>query len=306
MFRRSLSAYSVLAFPMAVLFVFTLLPTVAGLVLSLFQWDGGTEPRYVGLANFALLWKDPRFLPSLLNTLKYVIATVPLTVIIGFLLAIAVHATWFRGKTLVRTAIFLPTIVSIVAIGFVWRWLLDDQGGLIPAAYNNFVWHLENANIKPGFLPARAASFLQDGDWPMFWVIVVSIWRGVGFCMVLYLASLAGIPSHLYEAAAVDGASDREMVRHITWPMVAPMTVFLLVTGVISGLQVFDIIWALTASTETAATRVLNLFVYREFQQSRLGYAAAIGAVIFLLTLLATAAQLIVFRRAAQAPGGAP
>jgi ABC-type sugar transport system permease subunit len=94
------------------------------------------------------------------------------------------------------------------------------------------------------------------------------------------------------------------MVRHVTWPMVAPMSVFLVVTGVISALQVFDVIWAMTAGTETASTRVLNLFVFREFQQSRLGYAAAIGAVIFCLTLAATAAQLILFRRAVQAPGG--
>jgi len=192
-----------------------------------------------------------------------------------------------------------------VAIGFVWRWLLDDQGGLIPALYNGVVAQLESGSIRPSFLPLRAPSMLQDGAWPMRWVIIVTIWRGVGFCMVLYLAALAGIPEHLYEAAAVDGASDRDMVRHITWPMVAPMTVFLLVTGVISALQVFDIIWALTAGTETAATRVLNLFVYREFQQSRLGYAAAIGAVIFGLTILATAAQLTVFRRAATGGQGA-
>lgn len=303
MMRRHLSAYSFLAFPLAVLFIFTLAPTIAGLLLGFFQWDGGTEPRFVGLANFQLLWEDPRFVPSLWNTMRYVGATVPLTVAFGFLLAIALHARWFRGKTLIRTAIFLPTIVSIIAIGFVWRWLLDDQGGLIPAVYDFVASNLKTADILPSFLPVRCPSLLQDGDWPMMWVMVVSVWRGVGFCMVLYLAALAGIPEQLYEAAAVDGASDQEMVRHITWPMVAPMSVFLLVTGIISALQVFDVIWAMTAGTETASTRVLNLFVFREFQQSRLGYAAAIGGVIFALTLAATAAQLILFRRAMQAPG---
>lgn len=310
--RRSISAYTLLAFPLAVLFVFTLLPTLAALVLSLFQWDGGTEPRYVGLANFELLWNDPRFLPALWNTIRYVVFTVPLTVILGFVLALAVNAPWFRGKTVVRTAIFMPTIVSIIAIGFVWRWLLDDQGGLIPAVYEMIASNLQAAELRPFFMPLRCPSLLQDGDWPMVSVMVVSIWRGVGFCMVLYLAALSGIPDHLYEAAAVDGATDRAMVRHITWPMVAPMTVFLLVTGVISGLQVFDVIWAMTAGTETASTRVLNLFIYSEFRQSRLGYASAIGVVIFLLTLVATAWQLLVFRRYAGAgadrlarPGGA-
>ncbi len=181
MVRRSISAYSILAFPLAVLFVFTLLPSVAGLALSLFQWDGGTEPRYVGAGNFRQLWADPRFLPSLWNTLRYVLATVPLTVGIGFLLAIALNARWFRGKALVRTAIFLPTIVSIVAIGFLWRWLLDDQGGLIPTIYNDVAWHLDNANIRPFFMAKRCPSLLRDGEWPMVWVIAASIWRGVGF-----------------------------------------------------------------------------------------------------------------------------
>lgn len=305
MLRRSASAYAFLAFPLAILFLFTLLPTVAGLGLAFFQWDGGQPPRFVGLDNFALLLADPRFLPALWNTVRYVLATVPLTVVFGFLLSLALHAKWFRGKVLIRTAIFLPTIVSIVAIGFVWRWLLDDQGGLVPALYSNFVHQLDLASIRPVFLPLDPPSMLQDGDWPMRWVMIVTIWRGVGFCMVLYLAALAGIPDHLYEAAAVDGASDREMVRHITWPMVAPMTAFLLVTGVISGLQVFDIVWAMTAGTETGATRVLNLFVYREFQQSRLGYAAAIGGVIFALTIAATAAQLVLFRRAGEGRAGA-
>lgn len=305
MLRRSFNAYAFLAFPLAVLFVFTLLPTLAGLALALFQWDGGESPRFVGLANFRLLAEDPRFLPTLWNTIRYALITVPVTVAFGFLLSLALHAKWFRGKVLVRTAVFLPTIVSIVAIGFVWRWILDDQGGLVPSVYAAIVHQLDLGNIRPAFLPLRAPSMLQDADWPMRWVMIVTIWRGVGFCMVLYLASLAGIPEHLYEAAAVDGASDQEMVRHITWPMVTPMTVFLLVTGVISALQVFDIVWAMTAGTETASTRVLNLFVYREFQQSRLGFAAAIGAIIFLLTLGATALQVVLFRRSANPAGAA-
>lgn len=297
MFKRTASAYAFLAFPMAVLMVFTLFPTVAGLALSLFQWDGGTPPRFVGAGNFILLLADPRFLPTVLNTLVYVVGTVPITIIIGFFLAVAVHARWFVGKTLVRTALFLPTIVSIVAIGFVWRWLLDDKGGLIPAAYNALAAALDTGNIRPDALPLHCPSLLQDGYWPMVCVIGVAIWRGVGFAMVLYLAALSNIPDSLYEAAEVDGAQGAKTIRHITWPMVAPMTAFLMVTGVISALQVFDIIWALTAGTETNSTRVLNLFVYREFEQSRLGYAAAIGAVIFALTLLATAGQLLLFRR---------
>lgn len=298
---RSANAYAFLAFPLTILLLFTLLPTVAGLALSLFQWDGSGPARFVGLQNFRHLVRDPRFTPALQNTLVFVVGTVPATVALAFFLAVALHARWFVGRTLIRTLLFLPTIVSIVAIGFVWRWLLDDQGGLIPAAAAALT-----DGPPPGFLQggpvqlwigsARIAT-LPWLTWPMVSVIVVSIWRNIGFCVVLYLAALSGVNESLGEAAGVDGAGRARVLRHITWPQVAPMTLFLLVTGVIGALQVFDVVWAMTAGTETMGTTVLNLYIYREFQQSRLGYAAAIGVVIFGLTAAATAGQLLLYRR---------
>lgn len=296
-----LSPYSFIAFPLAILFVFTLAPTIAGLALSLFNWDGSSQPKFIGLQNFSALTTDPRFTPALLNTLIFVLGTVPLTVLLGFLLAVAVHARWFVGKTAIRTALFLPTVVSIIAIGFVWRWLLDSQGGLVP----DVLRALGMRNV-PDFLQGGAVSFSIGFDteielpwlkWPMLSIITVQIWRGVGFCMVLYLAALSSVNESLYEAAEVDGANRWQSLASITWPQVAPMTIFLLVTGVISALQVFDIVWAMTSGTETNSTTVLNLYVFREFQQSRLGYAAALGVVIFLLTAAATAAQLLLLRR---------
>jgi len=301
---RSASAYGFLAFPMAVLLLFTLLPTAAGLVLSLFQWDGSGGiggARFVGLENFRQLGSDPRFTPALRNTLVFVVGTVPAMVIAAFFLAVAVHARWFVGKTIVRTLLFLPTIVSIIAIGFVWRWLLDDSGGLVPAAARALGHPQPPSFLQGGPVQVRLLGHhiatLAWLTWPMLSIIVISIWRGLGFCMVLYLAALSGVNESLYEAAGVDGARRSQMLRHITWPQVAPMTLFLLVTGVIGALQVFDIVWAMTAGTETLGTSVLNLYIYREFQQSRLGYAAAIGVVIFALTALATAAQLLLYRR---------
>ena len=296
----SRSAYTFLAFPLAVLMVFTLLPTVAGLLLSLASWTGAGAPRFIGLENFRALLGDPRFTPAVRNTLVFTLATVPPTVLGGFLLAAALNARWFVGKTLVRTALFLPTVVSIVAIGFVWRWMLDPSGGLIPVA-------LQAVGIDPPqFLQGGPVFSWGEGasrtvlfpwlEWPMLSVIMVQIWRSLGFAMVLYLAALQNVSPSLYEAAEVDGASRRQSLVNITWPQVAPMTIFLLVTGVISSLQVFDIIWAMTNGTETAGTVVLNLLVYREFQQSRMGYAAAIGVSIFVLTVLATALQLAIRR----------
>jgi multiple sugar transport system permease protein len=304
--RAPRSGYAFIAFPLTILFLFTLLPTIAGLALSLFEWDGGSwggggGGRFVGTQNFRDLAHDPRFLPALRNTLVFVAGTVPLTVLIGFLLAVAVHARWFVGKTAVRTLLFIPTIVSIIATGFVWRWMLDDAAGLVPSLLRRLGMEHPPSLLQGGPVtlpwPGAGEIVLPWLAWPMLSIILVSIWRGVGFCMVLYLAGLQGVSESLYEAAEVDGASRWASLRHITWPQVAPMTLFLLVTGVIGALQVFDIVWAMTVGTETASTSVLNLYVYREFQQSRLGYAAAIGAVIFGLTIAATAAQLVLYRR---------
>ncbi len=275
----SLPAYGFLAFPLAALFLFTLAPTIAGLGLSLFAWDGGGVPRFVGLSNFEDLWADAAFRPALRNTLLFVALSVPPTVVIGFLLAVAVNASWFAGKTIARAAFFLPTILSIVAIGFVWRWLLDPEAGLVN-------WALRGVGLE------QPPDWLNDGWWPMASIVLVSVWRGVGFCMVLYLASLGSISRSLYEAAEVDGAGPWSVVRHVTWPQVAPTTAFLLITGVIGALQVFDIVFVMTGQVESDRTNVLNLYVYRQFTYGQLGYAAAIGVVIFTITILATLAQL--------------
>jgi multiple sugar transport system permease protein len=261
---------------------------VLGLGLSLFSWSG-EDVRFIGLANYRALLEDDKFGPALRNTLLYVLLSVPPMVIAAFGLAVLVNARWFVGRTIVRTIIFMPTVVSIVAIGFVWRWVLNDRSGLLN-------WMLGLIGI------ADTPSWLQDGWWPFAWIVIISVWRGLGFCLVLYLAALSSINESLYEAAELDGASRWNVVRHITWPQTAPTTAFLLVTGVIGALQIFDIVFVITGESESSVTNVLNLHVYRQFTYGQFGYAAAIGAVIFLLTLLATAFQLAVLTRGRRSP----
>jgi ABC-type sugar transport system permease subunit len=277
--QRAINPYAYIAFPLAALTLFSLAPTILGFGLSFFQWDGGGSPRFVGLRNFRALLDDHRFGPALVNTLVYVLASVPPTVLAAFVLAMAVHAKWFRAKALVRTLLFMPTIVSIVAIGFVWRWVLDDQTGLLN-------WLLSLVGV------AHPPDWLNEGRWPLVWIVIVSIWKQVGFCLVLYLAALAGVNENLYEAAELDGASRWASLRHVTWPQVAPMTVFLLVTGVISALQVFDIVYVISGRQVGVNVTVLNYEIYTQFRTGQLGYAAAIGVVIFLITAAATAVQL--------------
>src|ERR1043165_322111 len=197
-----MNAYALLAFPLAILFVFTLVPTVAGLGLSLFRWSGSGMPAWAGVRNFSDLAQDDKFTPALRNTLIFVVGTVPATVLTAFLLAVAVHARWFVGKAVVRTLFFMPTVISVVAIGFVWKWLLDNDAGLVSTTARALGW-------------SHHPNWLQDAWWPMAAIILISIWRGVGFCLVLYLAALSSMNESLTEAAELDGASRVGVLKHI-------------------------------------------------------------------------------------------
>lgn len=284
--RESGSAWAFLAFPLAIVFLFTAIPSAAGVVLSLFQWSGQGEPRFLGAGNYeALLGAEP-FWPAVRNTLLIAIATVPATVVGAFLIAVPMHAEWFRGRTTARTVFFIPSIISIVAIGFIWRWVLNSGGNGL----------LNHALLEMGLID-DPVTWLGNGPVGLASIVGVTIWRNLGFAIVLYLAALGSVPRSLYDAAAVDGAGSWQMVRHITWPGVKPMTVFLVITGMIGALQTFDLVLVMIGPIPQAWTDVLNLFLYREFTRDRLGFAAAIGVVILLLTIGVTAAQWWWFRR---------
>jgi len=281
--RRSgqINAWGYLAFPLTIVVLFTALPSLAGVALSFFEWSGGGSPRFVGLENYRALFTAGPFLPALRNTLIFALVTVPITIGGAFLAAAALNAEWFRGRTMVRTILFVPTIISIVAIGFIWRWVLDPSpGGLLNTA-------LTSLGVDRADLP----DWLGSSPWALVTIIFVSIWRGLGFAVVLYLAALGGVPRSLYDAAAVDGATAWQTLRHITWPSVRPMTFFLLITGMIGALQVFDVVLVMIGTSAQGWADVLNLYLYREFTLNRLGYASTIGVVILILTILITALQ---------------
>jgi ABC-type sugar transport system permease subunit len=273
------------AFPLLVVGVFTAVPTLAGIGLSVFEWDGGRRATFVGLENFrALLSADPQFWFAARNTVLFALVSVPLTTITAFGLAVALHAPWFRGRTIAQTIIFLPTVVSIVAVGYIWRWVLDPQSGLL----NSALAALRFDAVLGGELPL----WLGDTPWALAAIVTIHVWRNLGFCTVLYLAALGRVPASLFEAAGVDGAGSWRTTLHVTWPSVRPMTVFLLITGSIWALQVFDLVWVITGGAGQRWTDVLNVHLYREFAANRLGYAAAIGVVVLALSAVVTVAQL--------------
>lgn len=287
-----------IAFPLAIIFLFTALPTLAGVILSLFEWTGGGTAQFVGGRNFAQASSDPALGRALRNTLILALVSVPVTVLFAFPIAVALHAPWFVGRTLVRTLVFMPTIVSIVAIGLIWRWVLEPgSAGLLNNALDTLVALPQTLGLAAEAPNVDWPNFLGGSPWGLGTLIVISVWRALGFSVVLYLAALGGVPQSTYDAAAVDGAGPWQTMWRITWPAVRPMTLFLLITGMIGALQVFDIVYVMIGKVEQPWTDVLNLYLYREFSRSRMGYAATIGVVILAVTSIVTALQLLWLRR---------
>jgi ABC-type sugar transport system permease subunit len=300
--RRPLGGWSCVAFPLAIVFVFTALPTVVGVALSLFEWTGGGVPRFNGLQNFARAAHEPALGRALRNTLIFAAITVPVTIVAAFPIAVALHADWFRGRMLLRTIFFLPMVVSIVAIGLIWRWVLEpSSAGLLNGQLTWLINVPHHLGLAAEPVHVQWPVWLGNSPWGLATIIAVSTWRGLGFAIVLYLAALGNVPPASLEAAAVDGAGPWRTMWRITWPSVRPTTGFLLITGMIGALQVFDVVVVMIGMFEQPWTDVLNIYLYREFTRSRMGYAATIGVVVLAATTLITALELYLHREPAEA-----
>ncbi|MHC5047087.1 MAG: carbohydrate ABC transporter permease [Planctomycetota bacterium] len=276
--RASFTGWAFVAFPLAIIFVFTALPTLVGVGLSFFDWDGGGMPRFVGLENYrSAVTGDPQLWLALRNTVLFAIGTVPLTVVGAFLIAVGVNASWFRGRAVARTVFFLPTVMSIVAVGFIWQWMLNPRAGLLKALL--------------GPAGQDMPDFLADSWLGLSTLVIVQIWRNLGFCVVLYVAALSRVPASLYQAASVDGAGPWQSIWKISWPSVRPMTAFLLITGMIWALQVFDLDLVMTGWSPQRFNDMLNTHIFREFKNARLGYSATIGVALLSLIAAVTWAQ---------------
>ncbi len=265
------------------LFGLTLLPIVVSFFLSFTDWDALGAPNLVGLRNFAQLAHDPTFFRALWNTIYYTVVSVPLGMILSLGLAMALNRS-IPGVGFYRTLVLIPVISSTVATALLWGLMLDPYIGL--------------ANHLLRLLGLPASGWLTDTKMAMPAIILMSVWKGLGYNMVLFLAGLQGIPPELREAARIDGASRWKEFVNITLPMLSPTTFFVLVISVISSFQVFDQTWVLTKGGPQEATITLVYYVYQTgFQQLRMGYASAIAYVLFFMTLIVVMIQWITQRR---------
>lgn len=265
------------------LIIFTYGPVLAAFGLSFTKGDYISTPKWIGLDNYTALMDDKLFWQSLRNTLYYVVGVVPAGMILSLLLALAMNQK-LRGIVFFRTIFFLPTISSSVAISLMWLWIYNPEFGVM-----NFL--LEQVGIK-------GPAWLSSPDWAMPAVIIMAVWRGLGYNMLIYLAGLQGIPEVYYEAAAIDGAGALDKFWHITVPLLSPTTFMLLILGLIGAFQVFEYTYVMTGGGPVYATLTLVLHVYNNaFRNFQMGYASALAYVLFFILLALTVIQFRLQRR---------
>jgi len=269
--------------------VFTFLPVLACALLSFAEWDGIrpiSDARLVGLSNYvatlgwhrengALVANDPRFWQSLYNTV-YLMGVIPVSIAGSLLLALLMSSA-LRGVTVYRAIYFLPVVVPFVAVCLLWKWILNPDYGLI--------------NATLALLGIRGPAWLESVAWAKPGLMLMSLWIAVGgYNCVLYLAGLQNIPEELYEAAELDGANWWQRLRHVTWPQLAPTTFFILTMALISGFQGgFTQAYLMTRGGPVGSTTTITYYIFHQaFEVFRMGRAASIAGVLFVLVFGAT------------------
>lgn len=265
------------------LLVFTLWPIGQALWISLHDWSFLSDARpFIGGANYVELLGDERFWNAMRVTAVYTLGAVPLQIGLALAVALALNER-LHGLTMFRAAYFFPVISSLAIMAIVWSFLLDPNVGVIAG------WMTQ--------LGMRRIDFLGDVTLALPAIILVGIWKNLGFSMVILLAGLQGIPNEHYEAASIDGAGRWHRFRYITIPGLRHTMLFVVIISVIASLQVFDQVFVMTRGGPLFATDTLVSYLYYQgFDLFRMGYASAVATVLFLLILVVSAGQLRFFR----------
>ena len=259
--------------------VFIVYPVLKSLYISFFNWDGLGTKEFIGLNNYISLLSDSTFKVSFWNNIHYTVVTVPLSIILGILIAMLMNVK-LKGIQVFRVIYFLPQITSMVAIGIVWTTVLANYGPI-----NQFLMTLGMENPP---------QWLSSTTWALISVEMVSIWRSMGYNAVILLAGLQGINVELYEAAKIDGAGAFRRFFSITIPMLSPTIFLCLVMQLIGSFKVFDTIMAMTQGGPGRATNVLTYYIYqRAFVDWKFGYASAVAYVLFAIIMVLTLIQFV-------------
>jgi multiple sugar transport system permease protein len=268
---------------MAGMLAFVIGPILASAVLTLFEWDLLTDPKFVGLANFRRLFHDEDIWLALRHTLTFIVGYVPSVMVLALLLALVLDAK-LKGMSFFRTAFFLPVVSSWVAVALLWKWLFNPRYGLIN-------YGLDQVGIA-------GPNWLFDRHWAMPAIVITSIWKDFGYVAVLFLAGLQAIPTDVYEASSLDGAGRFQQLRSITIPLLKPTIFFVSIILIINSFQVFPQVWVMTeGGPANSTTVVVERVVKYAFAYGEMGYAATISWLLFALVFSVTAFQFWLQRR---------
>lgn len=263
--------------------VFIIFPIIYSLGISFTDWDLINQMNFVGIENYRKLFLDPNFTNALKNTLLFIVGYLPLVMTIGLLIALVLNSK-LRFKTAFRGIYFLPVVTSWVAVSLVWKWLLNPKYGLV--------------NYFLSLIGVVGPNWLHNPSTAMIAIILVSVWKDIGFIMVLYLGGLQNISPALYEAADLDGATKWRSFWHITLPMLRPTTFFVSMISLINSFQVFDQVNIMTEGGPGDATTVLVQNIYNHaFKYSEMGYATAMSWVLFAIIFAVSLVQMLGERR---------
>lgn len=275
--RKYLWAYLFIAGPVFGTAIFLFIPMISSFALSLTEWSGLQPPKFVGLANYQkLIFDDPKFVKSFVNTTIFVILGQGSGPVFGLLSALALNQK-VRFRAAFRTAYFLPVMTSLVVVATVWKMLYNENG-------------LINGLLRTVDLPTTR--WLNNPSTALLSVIFTSVWQGFGFETVIFLAALQSIPQELYEAAMIDGANAWNRFWHVTLPGLRPVIVMIFIIGIIGSYQVFDQIYVMTDGGPVNSSRSIVFHLYDNFHYMKFGYASAVAYILFAILALFSFLQM--------------
>jgi multiple sugar transport system permease protein len=268
---------------LVLILIFVLVPMVSGLTLSFFKWDIFSPPNFTGIDNYLRLFKDPLYLAAIRNTAYFACVSAPISAFIALLLAMFINERWFKGKIIFSTIYFIPVVMSMVSVALIWRWIFDSEFGLLNAV-------LKLVGLAPQL-------WLVNPRWVIPSMMLVNIWKTLGYNMVIFLAGLQGISKEYYEAAEIDGASRFDQFRHISLPLLRPATMFATVISIIQSFQILDLVYVFVGErgpSESSIVAVFNIYL-TAFRSYEMGYASAQAAVLFLIIVVFSAVLIKLF-----------
>lgn len=281
--KKAIWAYIFLFVPLIFYIVIRIYPAFSSFYISFTDWDiVSSEKQFIGLENYQRMINDPVFLKTLVNTFRYVIFGLPVTLVLSFIIAYNLNKLK-RGLGFYRTLYFIPYMTSLVAVSWVWRWLYQP----LPLGFFNNLLSFFGLTQQP---------FLQSTSQALPSILAPTIWVEIGFQVIIFLAGLKAVPEFLYEAADIDGADNWQKLFKITIPLLRPTIIFLVVMGTIKYLRIFTQVYTMTYQGEGGplnSTKPLVLYIYNTaFRSFDMGYASAMTVVLFIIILFITLVQL--------------